>query len=157
MRHGDLTFVRLASIAPAVGLWRSVNATVEHPNTRSSVDDMPLRPRHDGCAAIERAPGGQWGGSCPRQVAVQVHWRFADKVASLLLCGGSHPGVTPFVTVCTCSGHSRTPSVTQPNPPIPEDEPLLMGFDIVIAAALLIVMLTRGRLAYRPDAVDATA
>ena len=32
-----------------------------------------------------------------------------------------------------------------------------MASDIVIAAALLIVVLTRGRLAYRADAVDATA
>lgn len=46
----------------------------------------PLRPRGDGCAAIDRAPGGQWGDNCTQPVAVRARWRFADQAASLLLC-----------------------------------------------------------------------
>ena len=38
-----------------------------------------------------------------------------------------------------------------------DEATLLMSFIMVIAAALLIVVLIKGRLAYRPTAVDPTA
>lgn len=49
---------------------------------------IPLRPRADACAAIERVSetNSQWGGWCPRPVAIRARWRYADHTASLLLC-----------------------------------------------------------------------
>ena len=47
---------------------------------------MPLQPRRDGCAALTRAIGGQWGAPCDQPPAVSGRWQFHDHTAALLLC-----------------------------------------------------------------------
>jgi hypothetical protein len=47
---------------------------------------MPLQSRRDGCAAITRAIGGQWGPPCDRPPTVRAVWRFESGPRRILLC-----------------------------------------------------------------------
>ena len=48
---------------------------------------MPLQSRREGCAAIVRAPGGQWGGPCDQPATVRATWRFdTPGPTRILLC-----------------------------------------------------------------------
>ena len=51
---------------------------------------MPLQPRHDGCAVIMRAVGGQGGDLCDQPAAVRAVWRFERPAGRqrILLCDG---------------------------------------------------------------------
>ena len=79
---------------------------------------------------------------------VIVGWLYNGTGRSVLLVGLFHAAHNATVGAY---GFARTFI------PGSDEGTLVMGSDIVIAAALLIVVLTRGRLAYRPNAVDATA
>jgi hypothetical protein len=47
---------------------------------------MPLHPRNDQCAVIERAEGGQWNGTCRQTPTRRAQWRFESGQMSILLC-----------------------------------------------------------------------
>ena len=48
---------------------------------------MPLQSRREGCAAIVRAPGGQWGGPCDHPPTVRAVSRFdTPGPRRILLC-----------------------------------------------------------------------
>jgi len=49
---------------------------------------VPLQPRDDGCAVVERVAttDNQWGSTCLRPPAVRARWQSRDSSGSLLLC-----------------------------------------------------------------------